>query len=226
MMRDECSCRSLAASGRLIQCSNSVLQFPVQNSETSHASQKLSAKREELPRGHLPPTITRHSGFEGRLGKKCRYAKRRGTLLGNGAGLIGTLGRIGGSLNLDRAGGTSSQVPGTIGLLEHVQTVLGTCRPVWGGGGERCLQGGKAQGSWAALPESPGPFGKSRLTPPRGPFRPHGPLSRTSFPHSHRLQSLGTSSNALDAFLVLPGAGRMAPAGWLGEADQTQQGTG
>ena len=54
---------------------------------------------------------------------------------GNGAGLIGTLGRIGGSLNLDRAGGTSSQVPGTIGLLEHVQTVLGTCRPVWGGGG-------------------------------------------------------------------------------------------
>ena len=145
---------------------------------------------------------------------------------GHGAGLIGTLGRIGGSLNLDRAGGTSSQVPGTIGLLEHVQTVLGTCRPVWGGGGERCLQGGKAQGSWAALPESPGPFGKSRLTPPRGPFRPHGPLSRTSFPHFHRLQSLGTSSNALDAFLVLPGAGRMAPAGWLGEADQTQQGTG
>ena len=86
MMRDECSCRSLAASGRLIQCSNSVLQFPVQNSETSHTSQKLSAKREELSRGHLPPTITRHSGFEGRLGEKCRYAKRRGTLLGKWGG--------------------------------------------------------------------------------------------------------------------------------------------
>ena len=32
------------------------------------------------------PTITRHSGFEERLGKKCRYAKRRGTLLGKWGG--------------------------------------------------------------------------------------------------------------------------------------------
>ena len=131
MMRDECSGRSLAASGRLIQCSNNVLQFQVQNSKTSHTSQKGSATRKELPRGHLPSLDTpaskkgwaRSAGMQN-VGEHCS---------GNGAGLIGTLGRIGGSLNLDWAGGTSSQVPGTIGLPEHVQTVLGTCRPVWGG---------------------------------------------------------------------------------------------
>ena len=127
MMRDECSGRSLAASGRLIQCSNNVLQFPVQNSKTSHTSQKLSAKRKELPRGHLPSLDTpaskkgwaRSAGMQN-VGEHCS---------GNGAGLIGTLGRIGGSLNLDCAGGTSSQVPGTIGLPEfrRCSELVGLC---------------------------------------------------------------------------------------------------